>query len=176
MQLNHFICTCSIALLLLSPATRADNLKLEIEIPRLEVAEYHKPYVAVWLEDESRKARQIALWYDLNMRDNEGQQWLKDLRQWWRRGGRQLQLPYDGVTSATRGPGQHSITIPLNHGELVDLSSGAYRLRIEASREVGGRELIELPLNLPLSENRFPLSARGESELGRIVLTLNATH
>lgn len=175
MKLKHFIYTTSITLALLSAGVKADSLQLEIEIPRLQVAEYHKPYVAVWLEDENRQAHQIALWYDLNMRDNEGQQWLKDLRQWWRRGGRQLDLPYDGITSATRGPGQHQIDIALDSGELKKLGAGSYRLRIEASREVGGRELIELPLTLPLSENSFPLSDSGKNELGRIALTHTAT-
>ncbi|MEP1868003.1 MAG: DUF2271 domain-containing protein, partial [Paraglaciecola sp.] len=41
---------------------KADTLALTVEIPQLDTAEYHKPYVAVWLEDSSRQSTQIAVW------------------------------------------------------------------------------------------------------------------
>ena len=48
----------------------------------------------------------LAVWYDVRTKTNnpegEGTKWLKDMRQWWRRGGRDLSVPIDGVTSATR--------------------------------------------------------------------------
>ena len=31
----------------------AGEMQISLEIPRLRVAEYHNPYVAVWVEDES---------------------------------------------------------------------------------------------------------------------------
>lgn len=45
-----------------------------MEIPRLDVAEYHRPYVALWLEkpDQSHVAN-LAVWYDLKMKDKEGE-------------------------------------------------------------------------------------------------------
>ena len=84
------------------PALAAD-VKLSIEIPRLTVAEYHRPYVAVWLERADQSfVGNIAVWYDLKLKDNEGTKWLKDMRQWWRRSGRELSMPVDGLSSATR--------------------------------------------------------------------------
>lgn len=150
----------------------AESLQLSIEIPHLKVAEYHKPYVAVWLEDESRRATQLAVWYDLDMRNGEGKKWLKDLRQWWRRGGRSLEMPVDGITSATYGPGEHQLLLDLGREELAALTPGNYRLRVEAVREVGGRELVEIPLTWPLDKSALPLTARGKSELGAIRITL----
>ncbi|QIL89479.1 DUF2271 domain-containing protein [Microbulbifer sp. SH-1] len=147
---------------------QAETLQVSIEIPRLNVAEYHKPYVAVWLEDEARNATQIAVWYDLEMRNNEGEKWLKDLRQWWRRGGRSLDVPVDGITSATYGPGEHALEVAIAESDLAKLAPGKYRLRVEAAREVGGRELVEIPLIWPLEKSSLPLSARGEEELGSI--------
>ena len=47
----------------------------------------------------------LALWYDLDNPKDEGDKWLKDIRQWWRRVGRDVEVPIDGVTSATRAPG-----------------------------------------------------------------------
>ena len=65
----------------------ASQAKLDVALPQLDVAEYHKPYLAVWIEDSKRKATQVAVWYDVEMREDKGKEWLKDLRQWWRRGG-----------------------------------------------------------------------------------------
>lgn len=147
-----------------------DKLQLEVNIPRLQVAEYHKPYVAIWLEDQQRRVTQIAVWYDVEMENKKGEEWLADLRQWWRRGGRKLTMPVDGVTGATKGPGAHVIT--LNLGKLLATKKpGQYKLRIEAAREVGGRELIDLPIELPLKPNSLPIVAEGQRELGKIQLT-----
>lgn len=150
-----------------------DQLSVEVELPRMNVAEYHKPYVAIWLEDSNRKATQIALWYDLDMKDDEGKKWLKDIRQWWRRIGRKAQQPFDGLTSATKGAGKHSISIDLNSKELQALSAGEYQLRIEASREVGGKEVVNIALLWPLELNKYPLQVQGSSELGTVKVELN---
>jgi hypothetical protein len=40
--------TAALSGLLATPALAAD-LELSLEIPRLTVAEYHRPYVAVWI-------------------------------------------------------------------------------------------------------------------------------
>ncbi|MEP1448242.1 MAG: DUF2271 domain-containing protein [Paraglaciecola sp.] len=152
----------------------ADNsLSVEIEIPRMNVAEYHKPYVAVWLEDSNRRATQVALWYDLDMKDNEGKKWLKDIRQWWRRVGRKAEQPFDGLTSATKGPGKHRLSIDLDAKHLSSIPSGDYQLRIEASREVGGKEVINIPLFWPPKASDYPKSAKGSSELGNVNIQLN---
>ena len=46
---------------------------------RLSVAEYHPPYVAVWLANSKRKAvLDLAIWYDTKLVDREGEKWLKD--------------------------------------------------------------------------------------------------
>ena len=158
--------------MLVAGGAQAQSLQVSIEIPRLNVAEYHKPYVAVWLEDEKRNATQIAVWYDLKMRNNEGEKWLKDLRQWWRRGGRALDVPVDGITSATYGPGEHALQVAIAESDLAKLAHGKYRLRVEAAREVGGRELVEIPLTWPLEKSSLPLSAKGSEELGSVRVAL----
>src|SRR5262249_41034070 len=90
-------------------ATAAD-LNLKVEIPRLNVAEYHRPYVAIWLERPDQSlATNLTVWYDLKQKNNEGTKWLKDMRQWWRRSGRDLQMPVDGLSGATRAPGEQSL-------------------------------------------------------------------
>ncbi|AHL76754.1 hypothetical protein CH92_17295 [Stutzerimonas stutzeri] len=151
----------------------AADLQVSVEIPRLQVAEYHRPYVAIWLEktDQSHVA-DLAVWYDGKMKDKEGEKWLKDLRQWWRRSGRSLELPVDGVSAATRAVGSHTLSFDDSKAPLKDLPPGDYRLVVEAAREVGGRELVRVPFSWPASTQQTH-QAQGESELGAVSLTLN---
>src|SRR5690606_12851409 len=91
----------------ISGPLQAGNMNIAIEIPRLDVAEYHRPYVALWVAQENHQvAMDLAVWYDLEMKDSEGEKWLKDMRQWWRRSGRSKVMPIDGVSGATRAPGK----------------------------------------------------------------------
>ncbi len=134
-----------------------------VTIPRLNVAEYHRPYVAVWIEPVGGgPARTLALWYDVRKAGNEpGTKWLADLRAWWRKGGRSMTLPANGVSGATRAPGQYTIPLPAN------LKPGQYVLNVEAARETGGRELVTVPLTVPAARGR----ASGSHELGAVVVT-----
>jgi len=157
---------------LLPGLAAAAELRVEVELPRIEVSDYRRPYVAAWLErpDNSVAAR-LALWYDLRMRDDEGKTWLKDLRQWWRRIGRDITVPVDGMTSATRNPGTHALTFTSGTVPLGMLAAGEYRLVVEAAREHGGREVVSVPLQWPPTQ-ASRLDADGERELGRIAVEL----
>lgn len=153
------------------PAAAAD-LSLKVEIPRLNVAEYHRPYVAMWVERENQAvAANLMVWYDLKLKNNEGATWLKDMRQWWRRTGRDLQMPVDGITGATRAPGEHTLAFSDAKAPLKDLPHGEYKLVVEAAREVGGRELLRIPFQWPPKAAQS-LTAKGEHELGAIALDL----
>lgn len=163
---------CTLAGLYTAPA-QAAGIKLEIEIPRIAVAEYHRPYVAVWLQSPDRATvRDIAVWYDYKMPKEEGKKWLKDLRQWWRVSGRSQDETADGVTGATQAAGKHTIDIAATNAALANLPAGEYELVVEASREKGGREVLRLPLAWPLQQ-ATNANAQGESELGRISATVS---
>ncbi len=154
---------------LAAPAFAAD-LTLKIELPRLTVAEYHRPYVALWLEKAGDQgfAGNLAVWYDLKKRDNGGAKWLKDMRQWWRKSGRELQMPVDGVSGATRAPGEQALSLG-NAQALAALPPGDYQVVIEAARENGGREVLRLPLQWPVRAAQTA-RAQGEHELGAVAL------
>ena len=143
-----------------SPAAAAT---VNVTVPRLNVAEYHRPYVAVWLEPAGGGAiRTLALWYDTKKMGNEpGTKWLADLRAWWRKGGRSLAMPANGISGATRTPGAYTIPLP------ADLKSGAYVLSVEAARETGGRELVSVPISVPADTGH----ATGSTELGAVTVT-----
>lgn len=156
---------------LTTPAFAAD-MNVKVEIPRLTVAEYHKPYVALWIEGADQSfVRNLAVWYDLKKKDNEGSKWLKDMRQWWRKSGRELQMPVDGLSGATRAPGEHQLSFNGAKAGLDKLPAGAYALVVEAVREVGGRELIRVPFQWPPKTTQTA-QAKGEHELGAITIEL----
>lgn len=147
----------------------AADFSVSIEIPRLNVAEYHRPYVAMWIaEENNRVATNLSVLYDLELADDEGEKWLKDMRQWWRRSGRTLDMPVDGISGATRSQGRHAFDFS---DKVTDLPPGQYTLVIEAAREVGGREMVEIPFQWPPGESRR-LTANGEAELGDVTLSM----
>ena len=148
----------------------AADLTLNVEIPSLPVAEYHRPYVAIWIEGADQAiAAQLAVWYQTR---GDHTKWLPDLRQWWRRGGRDLKVPVDGLTGATRPVGQHILKFDAAAQPLAGLAPGKYELVVEAVREVGGREAVRIPFEWPITDARQG-SARGAKELGAVTLTLN---
>lgn len=153
-----------------SPALAAD-LAVKLEIPQLNVAEYHRPYVAMWLEwPDQGFVSNLAVWYDLKKKDNGGTKWLKDMRQWWRKSGRELQMPVDGVSGATRAAGEH--TVSFGGGKaLQNLPAGEYQLVVEAAREAGGREVVRVPFQWP-AKSAQNLSAKGKEELGAVSLQI----
>jgi hypothetical protein len=148
------------------------DLNVSVEIPRLDVAEYHRPYVAIWIENADQSAAaDLAVWYDVAKRNHEGEQWLKDLRQWWRRSGRTQQFPIDGVSGATKPVGTHAVRLDGKSPALAALKPGKYAVVVEAAREVGGRELVRVPFEWPAKAPQ-QLAARGEHELGAIAVDL----
>ncbi len=160
----------SAAAALSAPAFAADA-NLKIQLPQLTVAEYHRPYVAVWIEKADQSfAGNLALWYDIKKRDNGGAKWLKDMRQWWRKSGRDLQTPIDGVSAATRAPGEQMLTVG-SANALSGLAPGSYQVVVEAARENGGREVLRVPFDWP-AKSAQTLKAQGEHELGAVALEL----
>lgn len=144
-------------------AAPAGASTVTVTIPRQDVAEYHRPYVAMWIEPVGGgTARTVALWYETKKTGNDaGTKYLADLRAWWRKGGRSMTVPADGISGATRAPGQYSVKLPDN------IKPGQYVLNVEAARETGGRELVTLPLTVPNANGR----ASGKTELGAVTLS-----
>lgn len=166
MQLSYRLILTGLPLagLAAGPAA-AQTLDLTVTVPRLSVAEYHAPYVAVWLEKAGAPAKTLAIWYDTDNKENGGKKWLTDVRSWWRASGRSLTLPMNGVSGATRAPGTHNVS--LKPGQLAP---GQYTLVLEAAREAGGRELLRLPFSW--TGKPANAAAKGASELGAVALTV----
>ncbi len=155
--------------LLATPAYAA-TLDVNVEIPKLNVAEYHRPYVAVWIEGaDAQVARNLAVWYQFrDTAEGHGTKWLPDLRQWWRKSGRSTQMPIDGVSGPTRPAGAHALSF--GDAQLQGLAAGEYTLVVEAAREVGGRELVKVPFKWGAGAQQG--KAQGSSELGAVSIAV----
>jgi hypothetical protein len=135
------------------------------------VAEYHKPYVAIWVEaPDASAAATLAVWYDAGSKEDKGVKWLKDMRQWWRKAGRTLSFPADGVSGATRAPGPQKLVFSGAKGPLKDLAPGQYALVVEAAREVGGHEAVRVPFIW--GKPGAPATVKGTAELGAVTVAV----
>jgi hypothetical protein len=167
MKLRYSI---ALSLPLASASAMGADLALKLDVPQLNVAEYHRPYIAAWLENSDQKVvANLAVLYDTKKKDNAGTKWLKDMRQWWRKTGRDVAMPLDGVSGATKAPGE--ATLNIQKGALDKLPAGQYTVLVEASREAGGREVVKVPLQWP-PKSAQNVSGQGKEELGAVVVQL----
>lgn len=144
------------------PAVWAGQLNLSIELPKLDVSPYHRPYLSVWVEDSQRKPiTTIALWKRLE----KGDKWLKDLRQFWRKQNLRNPVAVDAVTSATRRPATYQFQWKGEDEQGKALANGKYVLHIEAAREEGGRDYLRIPFNWGQKQQ---IEQHGKAELGAI--------
>ena len=141
-------------------STAASAGTITITIPRINASEYHVPYVAAWIEPAGGgQARTLAVWYDVDKVGNEpGTKWLADLRTWWRKGGRSLKLPANGVSGATPRTGR----TPHHHPHQRQ-GGGLYPSTSKPRVEDGGRELVSMPLTIPARQR----SCHRQSRTGR---------
>lgn len=173
MRLSHTLAPMLPFLLpLVANGAMAADLTVKFELPQLNVAEYHKPYVAIWIERADQSvASTLAVLYDVKKKDNAGTKWVKDLRTWWRKAGREVELPMDGVSGATRPAGVQTMNFGGSKAGLDKLPAGDYKLVIEAAREAGGRELVRVPFTWP-ARGKVEASASGKEELGAVSIAI----
>ncbi|QJE01239.1 DUF2271 domain-containing protein [Massilia forsythiae] len=164
--------TLALTLPLASSWAMAADLTVKFDLPQLNVAEYHKPYVAIWIERADQTiASTLSVLYDVKKRDNAGEKWVKDLRTWWRKAGRDAKLPIDGVSGATRPAGTQTMNFGPAITGLDKLPAGDYKLVIEAAREGGGRELVRVPFAWP-AKGKLAASGAGKEELGAVAIAV----
>src|SRR5262245_24603733 len=129
------------------------ELKIDFEINNPGGGRYHRPYVAVWIEDAGGfPVRTLILWV-------AGSRWVPELRRWHKSDQVRRQVDkFDLVARAgsTRKPGQYSAVWNGLDGEEKLCPSGEYTVYIEAAREAGTYQLIRQKVKLgaePLSQN-----------------------
>lgn len=153
------LCTCYCL-----NAYSAPSMQISLSLPEITEGQYHRPYVAVWVEDSHAKHQAtIALW-----REDKGFKWLKDIQRWWRKAGRDDKDLVDAMTSATRPAGQYQLTWAGLDQNQQPLAAGKYTLLVEVVREHGGRNLVKHAFTL--NEN-FTTTLAATAETGPITIT-----
>ena len=115
------------------------ELAVDLEIAAQEGARYHRPYVAVWVEDASGKeVRTLSTWVNTSGR---GPRYIRELRRWSRVAGDVQQAGgpdlVGTMSSATRLPGRYTVTWDGKDESGRPVEQGTYRVIIEAAREHG---------------------------------------
>lgn len=152
---------------LAGPAAAAD-LSVRYEVPKIPVAEYHAPYVAIWIEQPNGGPAAGTL--SVRYRPAH-EKWLKDMRSWWRKSGRTMTFPStDGISGPTRAPGVQDVSFSGASGPLKDLKPGPYVLVVEAAREAGGYEAVRVPFTW--GKPGRPAAAKGATELGAVTVAV----
>lgn len=143
------------------------ELAVDLEIAQQQGARYHRPYVAVWIEDAAgRPVRTLTLWVNNSGR---GPRYIRELRRWFSAerdqqasGGPDLVAT---VSSATRLPGQYALSWNGRDDRGNVVEQGTYRVMIEAAREHGSYQLMQQELTLTTKPVAADLP--GNEEIGR---------
>lgn len=142
------------------------ELAIDFEIAPQQGGRYHRPYVAIWVEDASgRPVRTLSLWVNTSGR---GPRYIRELRRWFTlaRDEASAGAPalIDTVSSATRLPGRYSVSWNGRDDRGGVVEQGTYRLFIEASREHGTYQLIQQ--ELALAAKPVAADLPGNEEIG----------
>lgn len=144
------------------PIPENASMDIQFELPKIETSMYARPYVAVWIEDAKRTpVRTIQLWVGKD-------EWLKDLRSWWRKVGRYDRELVDAVTSATRPAGEYRFVWDGLDDNGNRVEQGTYTFYTEVVREHGGRNYIRQKVQL--GESDFTHQLVPTQETGTITL------
>ena len=105
---------------------------------------YHRPYVAVWIEDEAGNAvRTLSLWVQTTRR---GPRWIPDLKRWYRKETARRESKggdlVETISVATRQPGKYSLIWNGRNDDGKTVGQGNYSVCIEAAREHGTYQLM----------------------------------
>lgn len=136
--------------------------KIQFSLPKIDVAKYRKPYVAIWITDNKGKIVKNLLLL------GTGENWLDQIRSWWRKQGRKSPSLIDGFARPTRRPGQYQLLWNGRDDFGQALPAGEYRLFAEAVREHGSYEKISLPFQL--GQEPQSVSKRGKKEIESLAL------
>ena len=142
------------------------ELAISIELSLIEGFRVHRPYVAVWIENENRApVRTISLWFAKYKYLNELRAWSRDENT--RSVGEDTHI-MNSVSSATRPPGKYTFRWDGkdDFGNLV--KAGKYIVMIEAAREHGSYQLMHQEMDFNGSPQQFQLPGDVEIASGTL--------
>lgn len=139
-------------------ATISENLELAIHFAVQKPEDggrYHKPYVAVWVENEDGDLiKTVSLW---RLQKEKGKKWIDDLRKWFR-----TTKDLDAISSATRGPGKYTVVWDGLDEKKVRAPQGNYVIYVEAAREKGPYQRIRIPVTIANTPTKQTAKDKGD--------------
>ncbi len=152
-----------------SPATadagwnQGFELDVDIELAQIGSFRVHRPYIAVWIEDENHAPiRTLALWFG-KMR------YLEELSSWYRAAqrvnGEQI---IRTVSSPTRSPGKYTLKWDGKDDRGNFVKAGQYFVCVEAAREHGTHQIQRQEVDFNGKPQQLNMS--GGTELGATTL------
>lgn len=143
-----------------APLPSGFQVQVEYALPKVEVANYRKPYMIVWVTDADKNPIKTLLILGTK-RDYQ-----EDNYVWWRRFGRKNPGLLDSVGRPTRAPGKYTVGWDGTDDAGKPVAQGAYLIHVEASREHGGHTYQSIPVQLGAKPVAAALPAA--DELGAI--------
>jgi thiamine biosynthesis lipoprotein ApbE len=118
---------------------------------------YRRPYVAVWVQDDSGKTvRTISVW-------GSQPRWVPELSYWWKAiGGDESAVR--ATTRATRPPGKYNITWDGKDDAGNALPRGSYTITLEINREHGRHVKESATIDCAATPTTAALKATAESD------------
>lgn len=115
------------------------EVAVNLQLATIEGMRAHRPFVAVWVEDEYKKpVKQLAVWYGKA-------RWLNEMRSWhyayylaFSSGNSNI----ISTTGATRPPGKYTLKWDGKDDQGNFVKQGTYTVYIEAAREHGTHQLM----------------------------------
>ncbi len=134
--------------------------KISFSLPKINDAEYRKPYVAIWIANQKGQVVKNLLIL------GQTERWMQENRSWWRVQGRKAPNLLDGFARPTRRPGKYTITWNGRDDYGKQLPKGQYKLYAEVAREKAGHEKIFLTIEL--GDQKQSMSKKGKAEIGSL--------
>ncbi|HET6145256.1 MAG TPA: DUF2271 domain-containing protein [Candidatus Acidoferrales bacterium] len=132
------------------------ELTVSLELSLIEGMRIHRPYVAVWIENENHApVRTISLWFGKYKYLNELRAWSRDEST---RSTSEDTHILNSVSSATRPPGKYTFRWDGKDDAGNPVKAGKYNVMIEATREHGTYQLLheEMEFNGTPKKFEFP--------------------
>jgi hypothetical protein len=146
------------------------ELEIGFELSQPDAARYHRPYVAVWIEDaQGFPLRTLVLWVKTA---GSGPTWVPDLKRWYRGDLKRLEIDRrDFVatrSSATRPPGKYNVVWDGLDNLGKPAPRGLYTVRLEAAREQGTYQMIRKEVELGAMPFKLDLPGGVEIKSARL--------
>lgn len=141
-----------------APLPAGFTVDVSYTVPKIDAANYKKPFVIVWVTDVDKNPIKTLLVSGLK------QDWQEDNYVWWRRVGRKQPGVVEAMGKPTRAPGKYSVGWDGTDADGKRVPQGKYLINVEAAREHGGHayQAIEVTLGAAPATGAAP----GKDELG----------